>query len=78
MTKTITISLDVMGGDEGPAVVLAGAELSRKRYPEIRYILHGEADHVLPELEKYPVLKEQSVFHDCEMSITMEDKPSKA
>lgn len=67
-----------MGGDEGPAVVLAGAELSRKRYPEIRYILHGEADKVLPELEKYPVLKEQSVFYDCEMSITMEDKPSKA
>ena len=76
--KTITVALDVMGGDEGPAVVLAGAEISRRRYPELRYILHGEEAAVLPELEKYPVLKEQSVFHPCEVSITMEDKPSQA
>ncbi|MEP0944292.1 MAG: phosphate acyltransferase PlsX [Rhizobiaceae bacterium] len=76
--KTITIALDVMGGDEGPSVVLAGAEISRRRYPEIRFILHGEPDAVLPELDKYPTLKEQSVFHPCETSITMDDKPSQA
>ena len=76
--KTITIALDVMGGDEGPSVVLAGAEISRRRYPEIRFVLHGEADAVLPELDKYPTLKEQSVFHPCEMSISMDDKPSQA
>ncbi|MFD0915601.1 phosphate acyltransferase PlsX [Pseudahrensia aquimaris] len=78
MSKTITIALDAMGGDAGPSVVLAGAELSRRRYPEIRYILHGEADAVLPELEKYPTLKEQSVFHPCDVSISMEEKPSQA
>ncbi|MEE9374962.1 MAG: phosphate acyltransferase PlsX [Rhizobiaceae bacterium] len=77
-TDTITIALDVMGGDHGPAVVLAGAELTRKRYPEVRYILHGEADVVLPELEKYSRLKQESVFHPCEISITMDDKPSQA
>ncbi|NRB32290.1 MAG: phosphate acyltransferase, partial [Rhizobiaceae bacterium] len=76
--KTITIALDVMGGDEGPSVVLAGAEISRRRYPEIRFVLHGEPDAVLPELDKYPTLKEQSVFHPCEMSIAMDDKPSQA
>ncbi|MEM8750921.1 MAG: phosphate acyltransferase PlsX [Pseudomonadota bacterium] len=74
----ITISLDVMGGDHGPEVVLAGAELSRKRYPEIRYLLHGEPDAVLPVLEKYPRLKEESEFHACEMSIAMDMKPSQA
>lgn len=76
--KTITIALDVMGGDEGPSVVLAGAEISRRRYPEIRFVLHGEPDAVLPELDKYPTLKKQSVFHPCEMSIAMDDKPSQA
>ena len=76
--KHITIALDVMGGDHGPSVVLAGAEISRKRYPEIRYILHGEKAAVLPELEKYARLKAESVFHDCEHSITMVDKPSQA
>ncbi|NKB52015.1 MAG: phosphate acyltransferase PlsX [Rhizobiaceae bacterium] len=76
--KTITIALDVMGGDAGPSVVLAGAEISRRRYPELRFILHGEADAVLPELEKYDRLKSESVFHPCEMSIAMDDKPSQA
>ena len=28
--------------------------------------------------DKYPKLKEQSVFHPCEMSISMDDKPSQA
>jgi glycerol-3-phosphate acyltransferase PlsX len=76
--KTITIALDVMGGDEGPSVVLAGAEISRRRYPEIRFVLHGEPDAVLPELDKYPTLKKQAIFHPCEMSIAMDDKPSQA
>ena len=76
--NTITIALDVMGGDAGPSVVLAGAEISRRRYPELRFILHGEADAVLPELDKYERLKSESVFHPCEMSITMNDKPSQA
>ncbi len=78
MAKTITIALDVMGGDHGPAVVLAGAEISRRRYPEIRYIMHGEEDAVLPELDKYDGLKEVSVFHHCDVSIAMTDKPSQA
>ncbi len=76
--NTITIALDVMGGDAGPSVVLAGAEISRRRYPELRFILHGEADAVLPELDKYERLKSESVFHPCEMSIAMNDKPSQA
>lgn len=74
----ISIALDVMGGDRGPEVVLAGAEFSRRRYPEIRYILHGEEAAVLPQLEKFELLKQQSVFHPCETSIKMDDKPSQA
>lgn len=77
-TKHITIALDVMGGDFGPSVVLAGAEISRRRYPEIRYILHGEPDSVLPELEKFPRLKAESTFIPCESSISMDAKPSQA
>ena len=76
--KTITVALDVMGGDNGPSVVLAGAEISRRRYPELRFVLHGEEDAVLPELDKYERLKSESVFHPCEMSVAMDDKPSQA
>ena len=78
MTDAIKIALDVMGGDHGPATVLAGAEISRKRYPEIRYVLHGESDAVLPELEKHERLKSESEFKHCDVSIAMDDKPSQA
>ena len=66
MTENIKIALDVMGGDHGPATVLAGAEISRKRYPEIRYILHGESDAVLPELVIFPAVSaaEHPTFHE--------------
>ncbi|MEN0040559.1 MAG: phosphate acyltransferase PlsX [Pseudomonadota bacterium] len=76
--KTIRVALDVMGGDHGPETVLEGAELSRRRYPEIHYLLFGEADSVLPVLEKYPRLKEESIFHPCDMSVPMDMKPSQA
>ena len=76
--KTITVALDVMGGDNGPSVTLAGAEISRRRYPELRFVLHGEEDAVIPELNKYERLKSQSVFHPCETSVAMDDKPSQA
>ncbi|WP_341760602.1 phosphate acyltransferase PlsX [Candidatus Endowatersipora endosymbiont of Watersipora subatra] len=78
MTQEIKIALDVMGGDHGPSTVLEGADLSCKRYPEIRYILHGEPDQVLPELNKFENLQSKSDFKPCDVSIAMTDKPSQA
>lgn len=76
--KTVKIALDAMGGDEGPEVVLGGAEISRRRYPEIRYLIHGERDAVMPVLERFTRLKEESEFIECEFSIPMDMKPSQA
>ncbi len=78
MTDTVTISLDAMGGDIGPEVVLAGADLSLKRHPTIRYELYGEAGAIEPVLAKYPNLKSASNVHHCDISITMDEKPSQA
>ena len=72
------ISLDAMGGDFGPQVTLAGADIALLRKPHLRFIIHGEKDKVLPILKRYPKLEAVSEFHDCEISIAMDDKPSKA
>ena len=74
----ITIALDVMGGDFGAKTLLAGAEISRRRYPEIRYMLHGEESAVLPMLKKFERLKSESEFVPCEFSVPMDMKPSQA
>jgi len=46
--KKIVISVDAMGGDRGPAAVVAGISRSAAKNPDIAFILHGPK----PELEK--------------------------
>ncbi|WP_371224444.1 phosphate acyltransferase PlsX [Roseovarius sp. 2305UL8-3] len=70
------ISVDAMGGDEGPATVVAGISRSAHKNPDIGFILHGPKD----ELEKL-VAKRKNLADCCEIRdatevVTMEDKPS--
>ena len=78
MAATVTASLDVMGGDKGPAVVIPGAELALKRFPALRFRLYGEEAVVRPLLDRSPELKAASTFEHCEISVRMDDKPSQA
>ncbi|WP_210270114.1 phosphate acyltransferase PlsX [Aureimonas mangrovi] len=67
-----------MGGDHGPEVILAGAAIALERHPELRFALFGREDAVQPVLRKHPALKAVSTFHDCEIAVRMDDKPSQA
>ena len=44
----VVISVDAMGGDRGPATVIAGIAASAEKNPEIRFIVHGPE----PELRR--------------------------
>jgi phosphate acyltransferase len=39
--RRIVISVDAMGGDSGPAAVVAGLSLSAAAHPDVDFILHG-------------------------------------
>lgn len=78
MAETLTISLDAMGGDHGPDIVLAGADVALQRKPAIRFELFGDENIVGPLLGQYPRLDRHSRLHHCEISIAMNDKPSQA
>jgi phosphate acyltransferase len=78
MTDTITISLDLMGGDRGPSVVLAGADVALRRRPDIRYVLFGNEGTVKPLLSDYPRVEANAVFHHCDVAVRMDDRPSQA
>ena len=70
------ISVDAMGGDEGPATVVAGISRSAHKNPNIGFILHGPKD----ELEKL-VAKRKNLADCCEIRdatevVSMQDKPS--
>jgi glycerol-3-phosphate acyltransferase PlsX len=74
----IRISLDLMGGDFGPEIVIPGAARALDRHPEMTFLMYGFKEQCEPLLDKYPKLKAKSVFHDCEVAVAMDEKPSQA
>ncbi len=74
----ITISLDAMGGDYGPSVVIPGAALSLERRPDLRFVLYGDSDAITAELESHDRLKAASRVVHCPVAIRMDEKPSAA
>jgi glycerol-3-phosphate acyltransferase PlsX len=78
MNKKVRISLDAMGGDHGPSVVIPGAAVALERHPDVHFVIFGDEKICLPLLEAYPALKAASVFHHTEVSVRMDAKPSQA
>lgn len=74
----VKISIDAMGGDYGPEVVIPAAAKALERHPDIRFVIYGLAGQVEPFLDKYPKLKAASTLHIAEMAVQMDDKPSQA
>lgn len=78
MNKTITISVDAMGGDNAPRAPLHGAKLLLRERPDARFIFHGQQDVLEPLLKEFPELRAVSEIRHSDTVIAMEDKPSQA
>jgi glycerol-3-phosphate acyltransferase PlsX len=74
----IRISIDAMGGDHGPDVVIPALMTVATRRPDIRFIVYGREEIVRPILARYPKLVEISELIHCEVAVRMDDKPSAA
>ncbi|WP_172295524.1 phosphate acyltransferase PlsX [Pseudoruegeria sp. HB172150] len=70
------ISVDAMGGDRGPAAVVAGCAKSAAKNPEIAFILHGRRTELEPLVAKRWQLKDCCEIRDTEGVVTMDEKPS--
>lgn len=65
-----------MGGDNSPRVVIEGLALATKKNPDIKFLVFGDTDKVMPILNQFPQLKNVcEVRHTSEM-VHNEDKPS--
>ncbi|WP_455477496.1 phosphate acyltransferase PlsX [Bartonella sp. B41] len=74
----IKISVDLMGGDHGPEVTVAGAAIAQKHLPNIYFLFYGVSEIVEPVLKKYPCLVAVSRFYPTESYTRMDEKPSQA
>ena len=74
--SNLVISIDAMGGDKSPAVVIEGLALAHKRNPDIRFLVYGDEPKVTAEMDKYPALKDVCQIFHTEEFVHNEDKPS--
>ncbi|MEP1388723.1 MAG: phosphate acyltransferase PlsX [Yoonia sp.] len=74
-TETV-LSVDAMGGDSGPATVVAGLSLFLKKQPDAKIILHGPEDE-LSALLAAKGLTDNVTVHNATDVVKMTDKPSK-
>ena len=69
------LSVDAMGGDNGPATVVAGLSLFLSKTPAASVILHGPVAELTPLLAKHKITDRVTV-HDAAEVVKMTDKPS--
>ena len=72
----VVISVDAMGGDRGPATVIAGIARSAKINPDIHFLLHGPQAELERLIGRRKGLAERIDIRDAPGTVTMDDKPS--
>lgn len=78
MAAAIKLALDAMGGDHAPDMVIKGAAALLPRFPQVGFLLFGDADQLEPLLRRYPALRERAELRHTKEKVLSEDKPSQA
>jgi glycerol-3-phosphate acyltransferase PlsX len=78
VSASLAISLDAMGGDNAPEMVIRGADIARQRFPEVHFLFFGDEPRIAPMIDKLPALKAVSTIRHAETEVKMDDKPSQA
>jgi glycerol-3-phosphate acyltransferase PlsX len=73
-----TVSLDAMGGDQGPAVVVPGAAIALRRHPDVEFLMFGDEFRIRTHLASHPELAQRSKVVHTDNVVEMQDKPSQA
>ncbi len=74
--KRIILSIDAMGGDEGPAAIVAGISRSVQKNPDLGFIVHGQASVLTPLIARRKELVDRCEIRDVPDVVQMSDKPS--
>jgi len=78
MTDALVLSIDGMGGDNAPDIVVEGVDIAARRSPSTRFLIHGDPVKLNALLDRYPAAKAASTVEPAEKSIGMEIKAAQA
>ena len=76
MGRGLTVSIDAMGGDAGPGVVVAALARSIIRHPDVRFLLHGDEAILKPLVAKRTKLAVRTDIRHTPERVRMDEKPS--
>lgn len=74
--ERVVISVDAMGGDRGPAAVVAGLIDSLTQHRRMDAILHGDEAVLRPLVASHPDYVSRITLRHAERVVKMEDKPA--
>jgi len=77
-TRDLTVSVDAMGGDAGPGVVVNALARVIVRHPAVKFILHGDEAELKPLFAKRVKLLERIQIRHAPERVRMEEKPGLA
>jgi glycerol-3-phosphate acyltransferase PlsX len=76
VARELTVSVDAMGGDAGPGIVITALMRVAQRHPEVNFLLAGDEKILSDLLARHPRLKERVQIRHAPDRVAMEDKPS--
>jgi glycerol-3-phosphate acyltransferase PlsX len=79
LTQPLVISIDAMGGDHGPSVVIPAVVRAIASLPEdVRFLLHGDEAVITAALAKHRDAARRVEIRHAERVIAMDEKPAQA
>jgi len=72
------ISVDAMGGDHGPSVVIPACAKALEQRPQVSLLLHGDEAKIAPELARCKGLGGRAEVRHSDKVIAMDEKPAQA
>ena len=74
--NNLVISIDAMGGDNSPRVVIEGLAIAARKNPDVRFLLFGDEAKIRASLGNYPQLQKVCEIRHSDEVVRNEDKPS--
>ncbi|MBC8268243.1 MAG: phosphate acyltransferase PlsX [Rhodospirillaceae bacterium] len=78
MTRNLTLSLDAMGGDNAPGMVVDGIGLALARMPHVNFLLYGDEKQLIPLLDKVPAVRSICQVRHTEDVVSNDEKAGAA
>lgn len=78
MSTDLIVSLDAMGGDDAPDMVIGGMALARQRHPDLRFLVFGDQNRIEMLLSHYGNLANAVEIRHTDEKIDAHDAPAQA